>query len=105
MKEKEKIEHAYHGSEWAEHEDYLVGDKAGLEKLKFAISEAIENGESTIDVGEFIGVRCLDSSFFESKEEKGGFISYLVSWVLVAGVVFVFVVGIANIASWFKTIC
>ena len=70
MSNKEKTEHVYHGSDWDEHEDFLVGDRAGLEKLKLAISEAIENGESTIDVGEFVGVRCLESTFFESEGKK-----------------------------------
>jgi hypothetical protein len=67
--ETEHRDHAYHGSGWPEHEDYLIGNREGLKKLRLAIDEALESGESHIDSGELVGVRCLRPV---SAEFRGG---------------------------------
>lgn len=93
-------EHSYHGSNWPEHEDFLVGNKEGLEKLQKAISEAIETGESNIDSGEFVGVRCLDTTFFEKKQIEKTRFSNIFGWLAAFIVAVVFIAGIKAIFSW-----
>ncbi len=97
---KHNHNHAYHGSDWVEHEDFLVGNKEGLEKLQSAITEALDKGESSIDSGEFVGVRCLDTEFFESQTSQGKPLSNFVGWSLVVAVALTFAVGIKTIISW-----
>ncbi len=93
-------DHAYHGSDWAEHEDFLVGNKEGLEKLQSAINEALDKGESSIDSGEFIGVRCLDTEFFENQTSQVKPLSNFIGWSVVAAVALTFAIGIKTIISW-----
>ena len=100
-KENIKIDHACDGSAWAEHEDFLVGNKEGLVRLQSAISEALEKGESTINSGEFIGVRCLDTEFFESNKTNVNIFSGFIAWLVMGVVAFIFIMGIKYIFSWF----
>ncbi|WP_185234978.1 hypothetical protein [Teredinibacter franksiae] len=79
--------HLYHGSDWAEHEDVLIGNKEGLEALRFAIDEAIEKGESKTEIGEFLAIRCLDSKYFEKQGNVNTFGSKI-AFVLI-GVAFI----------------
>ena len=85
--------HVYHGSDWPEYEDVLVGNREGLETLRIAIDEAIENGDSRIHMGEFVGVRCLETSFFESQKNgntRGSRIAFtLIGLAFIATVVIV----------------
>lgn len=67
---KSERNYVYHGSDWPEHEDLLIGNRDGLITLKFAIEEALEKGESHAEMGEFLGVRCVDTSFFHDQGHK-----------------------------------
>ena len=93
--------HVYHGSDWAEHEDYLVGNKEGLEKLKLAIDEALENEVSDIDAGEFIGVKCLSNEFFDGNIQSGDTKTEIIGWLMFAGLLFIFGTGALTIFKWF----
>lgn len=60
------------GSDWAEYEDHLVGDEAGLRNLIAASEAAIEDGEARReDLGDYVGVSCLSLAFFEKPDEVG----------------------------------
>jgi hypothetical protein len=41
-------------------DDYLIGNRQGLERLKAAIDEALESdsGESNTEIGDIIGIKC-----------------------------------------------
>lgn len=103
--ERKHHDHAYHGSEWPEHEDFLVGNREGLEKLMFAISEALEKGESNIDSGEFVGARCLETEFFESQPNHVSKWSIFVGWFIVIAVITVFIIGLVTVFSWVGRSC
>ncbi len=90
-----------HGSEWPEHEDFLVGNKEGLKTLIDSINEAIENGESKNDLYEFVGVRCLDTCFFEKNQEKASILNSIMGWSILFFVGCVFLIGIITIIGWF----
>ena len=56
--------HLKDGADWAEHEDYLVGDEAGLRNLTQACEVAIEKGKCRReDLGDYVGVKCLGVVF------------------------------------------
>ena len=79
--------HVYHGSEWPEYEDILIGNRKGLETLRSAIDEALENVESSSHMGEFLGVRCVETEFFERQENSssvGSKISFVILGVAFA---------------------
>lgn len=105
MSTKQAQDHACHGSDWPEHEDFLVGNREGLEKLKLAITEALENGQSPIDSGEFVGVRCLDTSFFENQKYDVSRGSQIIGWSVGITVLVVLAIGIRTIFSWFSSAC
>ena len=84
-------QHLYHGSEWPEYEDLLVGNRDGLLALKQAIDEALQSGESNTDIGEFLGVRCLEDQFFDSQSRNSTSVSkssfILISALLITAVI------------------
>jgi hypothetical protein len=51
-----------HGSETDEHEDFLIGNRAGLEALKSAVEGALRDGEWIISEPkiEFTGIRVME---------------------------------------------
>jgi hypothetical protein len=98
--EKQEHSHAYHGSDWPQHEDFLVGDRRGLQELQAAIEEALEKGESLRDAGEFVGVRCLESDFFTKEPAPAPLGARLLGWSLGILLLIVFGVGLATIGSW-----
>ena len=93
--------HVYLGSEWPEYEDLLIGNRTGLARLRSAIDEALETGVSEIDVGEFIGVRCLDSEFFDKNlgnvNTAGSYIGFAL--IGIAFVVTIFLVWLVTSQS------
>jgi hypothetical protein len=59
-----------HGSEWIDHEDCIVGNEAGLTRLREACDVALREGEYFgNDLGEFVGVKRLDSSWFKNPKD------------------------------------
>jgi|GEM_PF-3803914 len=88
-------------SGWDEHEDYLVGNKKGLELLKQAIDEAIQNGEVNRKLGAFLGLKCFNDEFFLSDEDElddgwSGFTFFIVLLSILA----VFIIGLITIGQW-----
>jgi hypothetical protein len=58
------------GSEWIDHEDCIVGDEAGLRSLIRACEVALSEGEYFgSDLGEWVGVKRLDSQWFRSPKD------------------------------------
>src|SRR3954471_5851578 len=51
-----------HGSDWAEFEDLLIGDKDGLTALRHAVDDALAKGEGSLRDSDspFLGVRVVD---------------------------------------------
>lgn len=65
-----KPPHLKDGSEWAEHEDCIVGDEQGLRNLVSACHVALESGEYYgRDLGDYVGVKKLESKWFTSPEK------------------------------------
>ena len=52
-----------HGSDWAQYEDLLIGDKEGLIALRQAIDDALAKGEGSLSDSdsEFRAVRVVDN--------------------------------------------
>ena len=90
-----------HGSEWPEHEDFLIGDQVGLQRLQQAINQALEQGESELDVGDFVGVRRVDAEFFERANQKLESSSEFGFWAFITVIVGIFLVSLVSIISWF----
>ena len=63
--------HLRHGSEWADHEDCIVGNEAGLKALRDACDVALREGNYFgNDLGEFVGVKRLESSWFQNPQDS-----------------------------------
>jgi len=55
------------GSEWIDHEDCIVGNTAGIEALRNACDEALQNGEHYSNhLGDYVGVKKLPDGWFEN---------------------------------------
>lgn len=94
--------HLKDGADWAEHEDYLVGDEAGLRNLMQACEVAIEKGKCRReDLGDYVGVKCLGPGFFERPEEAGDGLGTFVVVAMVLLVVALMLVGLYTVAAWF----
>lgn len=69
------------GSEWVDHEDCIVGNEAGLLRLREACDVALRDGQYFgNDLGEFVGVKKLESSWFKSPEDSKS--TRLANWFL-----------------------
>lgn len=93
---REPEENLFDGSIWEEHDGWLVGDEKGLGKLIRLADKAIQKGEADEEIGDFAGVRCLDTSFFENQSHKFGKGTLVVVLLLIL----IFGVGIYNIGKW-----
>ena len=93
--------HLKDGSDWAEHEYYLVGDEAGLRNLMSACEQAIENGEARReDLGDYAGVKCLSSAFFEKPDEVGSSFETGMLVVMVVLAVVLMLIGLYTVGTW-----
>ena len=94
----------YDGSDWEEHEDFLVGNTEGLEKLKVSIDEALEKGISTKGIGDYVGIKKLDTSFFEKKRGvNDSILSQILTFFMTSTAIIVFIVGVLNSLKWIKS--
>lgn len=90
------------GSEWADHEDCIVGDEAGLRNLIQACEAAIEKGEYYGEgLGEYVGVKKLDTEWFknpsDSPQTRYANYGLAIFLFIVGGLV---LVGIGTVCSW-----
>jgi hypothetical protein len=97
-----------HGSCTAEHEDFLIGNRPGLELLKRKLDDALATGECRVDEGdvEFVGIRLVEHDPRAVVAVKpGGFKDAVRLWgcaLLVLVLVLVFLAGLLQIRSWMK---
>ena len=96
-----------HGSETAEHEDFLIGNRQGLEELKIAVEVALRDGESFFQQPgiEYNGIRLVEqdprkvdapSNDFRGKLFGAGCLLLLIFCV------FVFFVGLRALPALFN---
>ena len=89
------------GSEWAVHEDCIVGDEVGLRNLQKAIDEALRTGEYRGgDLDEWTGVQRVDSEWFEDPKDT----TLGVGGVVIAAFAIVFLaviaIGLGTVVRW-----
>ena len=90
------------GSEWAHHEDCIVGDKAGLENLIRACETALKDGEYYGDgLGDYVGVKKLDSEWFkEPKDSPSTRFGSVIVAVVVSVVIALLFIGVGTVFKW-----
>ena len=91
-----------HGSDWAEHEDCIVGNEAGLQRLRDACDTALREGQYFgKDLGEFVGVKKLESKWFESPTDaKSTTIASMGFGVILLVLLALVLVGIGTVFQW-----
>ena len=75
------------GSDWADHEDCLVGNELGLKRLRDACDIALRDGAYFgSDLGDFVGVKRLESKWFENPKDSRPtrFANRMLAFVLIA---------------------
>ena len=90
------------GSEWIDHEDCIVGDEPGLRNLIRACEVALSEGEYLgNDLGEWVGVKRLDSDWFQSPKDASStrLANMAFAAVLIAFLVFA-VIGLVSVGAW-----
>lgn len=90
------------GSEWADHEDCVVGDEEGLRNLIVACEVALEKGEYYgSDLGDYVGVKNLQTEWFSNPMDSKStrFANAAMGLVLVL-FVGVFIVGLVTVFKW-----
>lgn len=85
----------------AEHEDFLAGNRQGLEELRSALDEALRTGESMTPIDEFRGVLCLDDADFERapNSDASPWSVYVFFTVVLTAVALCFV-GLFTVGRW-----
>jgi hypothetical protein len=97
-----------HGSCAATHEDFLIGNRAGLDLLKRKIDDAIATGECKVDEGgvEFVGIRVVElDPRAETSARTGGFknaMRLLGCGLLGFALILVLLAGLFQIWNWMK---
>ena len=99
----ESVSHLAHGSEWVDHEDCIIGNEAGLKALRDACDIALREGTCfRNDLGEFVGVKRLESSWFNNPQDSRPtrFMNrvFALFLVLVAALV---LIGAFTVVKWF----
>ena len=94
--------HLREGAEWADHEDCIVGDEAGLRNLKRACEIALETGEYFGgDLGDWVGVKKLEAEWFQDPQDSTS--TRVGSWVLGA-ILMAFLacalIGVVTVFRW-----
>lgn len=90
------------GSEWADHEDCIVGDEEGLKNLISACNSAIEKGEYYgSDLGDYVGVKKLETQWFKNPmDSQQTRLANIGLAIFIALVVFLVLVGIGTVFKW-----
>ena len=90
------------GSEWADHEDCIVGNEEGLRNLIKACEKAIEGGQYYgNELGDYVGVKRLDDAWFENPKDKPSTrLGNFMAGVIVIGLVGLLLVGVTTVFSW-----
>jgi len=91
-----------HGSEWADHEDCIVGNEAGLTRLRNACEVALREGQYFgNDLGEFVGVKRLESAWFKNPQDsKSTRAANFVFGFVLLGIFALIVIGVATVIRW-----
>ena len=92
----------FDGNEFSEYEGTLVGNKAGLEKLKTLINQAINKGKSEKGIGEYYaGVICIqneDNPF--KKVKKSTLLSTIIISIIGLIVTTSIPIGLTSMIKW-----
>lgn len=90
------------GADWAEHEDCLIGNEAGLRNLKQACEIALEEGEYFGDnLGGYVGVKKLSTDWFEaSADPKHSIVSNCILGLAVCVALLLMLSGGYSIFVW-----
>jgi len=90
------------GSEWAEHEDCIIGDEAGLNNLINACKAAIEKGEYYgNDLGDYVGVKRIKGNWFNDPVETSQIrYSNIGLAIFLIAIVLLVLVGIGTVLKW-----
>lgn len=97
-----------HGNCTAEHEDFLIGNKAGLTLLRDMTDRALSEGECAIGQTriEFIGIRVVENDPRQKPiTNKRGRKDIAALWgcgLIAFLLLFIFIVGLSQISHWFK---
>jgi len=91
-----------HGSDWADHEDCLVGNEAGLKRLREACDVALRNGQYFgSDLGEFVGIKRLESSWFRNpRDSQPTRIANVVFSFVLLFLVMLLGIGVVTVIRW-----
>ena len=90
------------GSEWANHEDCIVGDEEGLRNLITACETAIEKGEYYgSNLGDYVGVKNLQTSWFSNPmDSKSTRFANAALGAVLALLVGLVIVGLITVVKW-----
>ncbi len=104
---QERIRHRWiaHGSDWAEFEDLLLGDRDGLTALRQAVDDALTNGEGDLREidSPFVAVRVLDKHPDQGKKKPSqGWFASICIILLAAFFILCLVYGFIRLPDLFK---
>jgi len=69
--EVNEIVHLRDGGEWADHEDSILGNRAGILALRRACDRALSEGAYYgEDLGDWVSVKCLESDWFDAPSDS-----------------------------------
>lgn len=89
--ESDKTARLMDGSDWAEHEDHIIGNEAGLKNLIAACEAALEHGAYDSQyLGDYVGVKKLDDTWFDKPTRSGSsfFQNAILGVIIIAVIVF-----------------
>ena len=91
------------GSEWADHEDCIVGDEQGLKNLISACNTALENGEHyESGLGDYVGVKKLETEWFQDPmDSKQTRLANNIGIPIILLIIVAFIlIGIVTVFKW-----